>query len=200
MESFFSKERTKYISNAVLVLLVIFCLFFFFKFVNEVKQSRYVGSQYGIQNSINISGEGEVIAIPDVATFSFSVREEMATVDAAQKLVTEKMNKVLAGLADAGIKDEDIKTTGYNIYPQYDYNNIQCFSYPCSPSKQTLRGYEVSHQVFVKVRDTEKTGEILAMVGKYNVDNVSGISFQLYSFFCFMFSKICYFFFETQMT
>jgi len=177
MNSFFTTERGKHLVNVALALLVIFCFLFFFKFINEIKKGGYIGREYGIQNSINISGVGEVVAIPDIATFSFVVRAEKSTVETAQKEVTEKTNNILDALKKGGVDEKDIKTTGYNIYPQYDYPTIQCFAYPCPPSKSILRGYEVSHSITVKVRDTENTGELLTMIGKYEVDNVSGISF-----------------------
>jgi len=163
----------------VLLLLAIFSLLFFFKFINEVKKSGYIGREYGIQNSITVTGNGEVVSVPDIATFSFTVRSEKSTVEASQKEVTDKTNKIISALKDKGVDEKDIKTTGYNIYPQYDYNNIQCFAYPCPPSKQVLRGYEVSHSITVKVRDTKNTGDLLTMVGEYEVENVSGINFSI---------------------
>jgi len=179
MESFISKEKSKQLVNVVLVLFVILSLFFFFKFINEIKKSGHIGREVGMQNSISVSGMGEVVALPDVATFSFTVREEFDEVSKAQEDVTNKMNAILDALKTEGIEEKDIKTTGYNIYPQYDYSNIQCLSYPCPPSRQTLRGYEVSHSVMIKVQDTEKTGDLLELVGSFDVDNVSGISFSI---------------------
>ena len=45
---------------------------------------RYVGAGITPGNTISISGYGEAVAVPDIATFSFSVVSEKQTVAAAQ--------------------------------------------------------------------------------------------------------------------
>lgn len=63
------------------------------------------------ENVITLSGYGEVNAVPDVATFNYTVREVADTVEVAQSLATEKGNSILSMLEDQGIEEKDIKTT-----------------------------------------------------------------------------------------
>ena len=171
MFSSFSESRQKQLGIALLVLLSILSIYALSKTVSEF---RYAGSAEFLP-TITVSGEGEVVAVPDVATFTFSVNEEGSSVDVAQKSVTSQMNKIFASLEDAGVDEKDIKTVNYSVYPNYEY--LECFRSPC-PSPQ-LKGYEVSHMVQIKVRNTEKVGEFLALVGGANVDNISGIQFSI---------------------
>jgi len=179
MDSFLTTRKGRQLTNLLVVFLAVLSLFFLFKFINEVKQGSYIGREAGSQNTINVAGEGEVFAVPDVATFSFTVSDKQADASEAQRVVTNSMNKILEALEDQDIDEKDVKTTSYNIYPRYEYKQIQCFSYPCNPSERVLSGYEVSHRVLIKVRDTEDTGTLLALVGEMGADNVSGINFSI---------------------
>ncbi len=172
--------KTKlWLSRAALATMVVLGFYLLTLTVGAFMNLRYIGSGVAPTNTITVQGEGEVYATPDVATFSFSVVQSAKTTAEAQAAATKKMNDALAYLKSQNINEKDIKTTGYAIYPKYDYGTIQCFAYPCPQGKQTLIGYEVSQSVEVKVHDTAKVGMLLAGVGKLNVENVSGVSFTL---------------------
>lgn len=154
------------------VLLLILSLYF-------LKGFRYVGSGVSASNTISVSGMGEVFAVPDTATFSVTVMEEARVVKDAQERATDKGNAIKNYLNEQGIDDKDIQTTDYSVYPQYDYVDGTCANGICSPGKQTLRGFQVSHTLTVKVRDTEKAGELLSGVGSLGASQVSGLSFTI---------------------
>ncbi|MFA6601869.1 MAG: SIMPL domain-containing protein, partial [Candidatus Paceibacterota bacterium] len=79
--------------------------------IKELKSIGYVGVNANMTNTVSVEGTGEAVAIPDIATFSFSVTENAKTVDAAQTLATEKSNAALKALKDAGVDvDKDIST------------------------------------------------------------------------------------------
>jgi hypothetical protein len=128
-----------------------------------------------VVNTITVSGKGEVIVKPDIATVSFGVTAENLDVAKAQTEATTKMNKIIDLLKNKGIDEKDIKLTNYNIYPRYDY--IQTQLYPYGGGKQVLSAYVVSQTVEVKIRDISKSGEILSGVGELGVTDVSGLNF-----------------------
>jgi uncharacterized protein YggE len=130
-------------------------------------------------NTINVAGTGEVIVIPDVAVFSFTVTETSETVDTAQSLATSKINKALDALKAAGVEEKDLKTESYNIYPEYKWNQGICYMGSCPDGREELVGYTVSQTTQVKVRDTKKAGEMLTLVGANGISNVSGLQFTL---------------------
>lgn len=135
--------------------------------------------QYPV-NSISVSGEGEVVAVPDVAMFSFSVNATSESVAAAQEQSATAINSALAYLKEQGVTDKDIKTTGYYVNPHY--SQPDCIydargNYNCPESEIT--GYDVSQTIEVKVRDTNKSGEILTGIGGRGVNNVSGLQFTI---------------------
>jgi len=130
-----------------------------------------------VYNVITVNGEGEVVSVPDVASFTFNVSEDAATVSAAQEGVTKKMDAVLAALKDMGIEDKDVKTSDYSVYPKFTYSAISCSPNYCPPSQQKQDGYSASHSVSVKVRDTEKAGQALGVAGEKGATNLSSIMF-----------------------
>lgn len=145
----------------------------------RLSEMRFIGSGVSATNTISVSGEGEVFAVPDIATFTLTIREEAKTVEEAQAAATTKSNSALATLRGAGIEDKDIKTVSYNINPQYDWVQAErCATGAYCPGQQVLRGYEVYQSLSVKVRDTKNAGSILSQVGK-DVSDVSGLSFTI---------------------
>jgi len=157
--------------------LGVLAVFLLFAAIGEFKGLRYIGTGVPATNTITVSGEGEVFAVPDTATFSVTVQEEAKEVQDAQETATEKANAIIAYLKEAGIEEKDIKTTDYSVYPQYDYIQGVCREGVCPPGRQELRGFQVSQTLTVKVRDTEKAGELLSGVGTRGAAQVSGLSF-----------------------
>jgi uncharacterized protein YggE len=128
-------------------------------------------------NSITVSGEGEVFAVPDIASFSFTVSADASTVNAAQEAVTKKVDAILLKMEEMGIEEKDIKTTDYSVWPKYRYD-VQTAIYPV-PSRQVADGYTANHSVLIKVRATEKAGAVLGAAGSAGATNLSGISFTI---------------------
>ncbi len=148
--------------------------------VSELKGIRFIGSGVTASNIISVSGEGEVFAVPDTATFSVTVQEEAKDVKAAQDVATKKINEIIAYLEKEGVAKKDIQTADYSLYPQYDYTNGVCTQGGyCPPGKQTLRGFQVSQTLTVKVRDTDTAGKLLSGVGSRGVSSVSGLNFEV---------------------
>lgn len=166
------------LSKAILWTVVLLALFLGVKVLSSLKELSYIGKGVYPSNVISVSGTGEVLAVPDIASFSFSVVEEGKTVKEGQDKATKKINSILEAVKGLGVEEKDIQTTGYNSYPKYDYQQVQvCTAGYCPPGKQILTGYEVSHSITVKVRDTDKAGDVLTKVGDLGVSNISGLDF-----------------------
>ena len=173
------------------VVLVLLSLFLVAQSFTALEELRYVGTGIKPTNTIMVSGHGEMSSVPDIATFTFSIVADKATVANAQTEATAKANAALAYIKSAGVADKDIQTSGYSINPQYEYQNAVCptpqniqagespsgsISY-CPPGRQVIKGYEVRQSTTLKVRDTKKAGELLAGVGEKGATEVSGLQF-----------------------
>jgi uncharacterized protein len=160
--------------------LLMLSLFLLVVSIKEYKSLSYVGAGIAPTNVISVSGKGEVVGIPDIATFSFSVQAESKVVAEAQSASAKKINAIMDFLKKSGIDQKDIQTSGYNIYPRYDYAAIEAcpvYSSYCPPGKQVLAAYVVSQSIMVKIRKTGDAGTILSGVGGLGATDVSGLSF-----------------------
>lgn len=142
-----------------------------------LKEARYF---YGGPVTISVAGEGEAVAVPDIATFSFAVRAEGADATEAQTQSAEAMNDILAYLEGEGVSETDIKTTNYRLNPRYEYHRVTCVAgEPCPGNERVLAGYEVSQSVSVKVRETDTAGTLISGVGERGATNVSSLQFTI---------------------
>ncbi len=136
----------------------------------------------GMANSnyqtVAVTGEGIVYVTPDVATLEFTINEVKSSSKEAQTAANNKMLMVKKVLSDLKVDDKDVKSTYYTVSPKYNYDNCPhtISGIPCIP-KQKLEGYEVSHNVRVKVRDLDNAGKVLEALGSAGVNNVSGPNF-----------------------
>lgn len=166
------------IVNAAVVVLGALALFLLIMAVSSLKAYRFIGSGVNATNIISVSGTGEVFAVPDTATFSYSVTDTAKDVTTAQTSVNTKGNAIIAYLKGEGVDEKDIQTADYSVNPQYDYTQSSpCVSGYCPPGKQMLSGYQVNETVSVKVKDTKKAGTLLSGIGSKGATNMSGLSF-----------------------
>lgn len=159
----------------VATLGVLLCILVFIT-ITQTMQLTQFEPNYA---SINVEGVAEVNAVPDIGVFSFTVEAESEDVATAQEESGETINEIMTYLkTEGGVEEKDIKTTGYNTYPRYEWEQRLCIQGNCD-NERVLRGYVVTQSVTVKVRDTEKAGELIAGVGSRGATNLSGLNFEV---------------------
>lgn len=152
------------------LLMLVLIIFIAVWTVNKAKEQKYIGKSAEFPHTIAISGEGKVVAVPDIATLSLGVITEKKEVADAQKENIEKVNKIVDELKKLKIAKEDIKTTNYQIYPKYNWTQDR---------GQKLTGYEINQSVQVKIRDMEKIGEVLAKSAILGANQIGGLNFTI---------------------
>lgn len=157
----------KYLPVAVLSVAAMLVIFLAAASYTKVREGRYMGQGMQYKNTISVRGEGKVVAKPDIGQVSLSVISDAATVATAQKDNTDKMNKVTQAMKDAGIKEEDLKTTSYSIAPRYQY----------SAGRSDIIGYEATQTMEIKIRDLTKVGDILGKAAAAGANQVGSLSF-----------------------
>lgn len=138
-------------------------------------------------NTVSFDGEGRVFAKPDIAAVGFSILTEAATSKTAQDDNSKKSQKVIDFIKSQNIDEKDVKTTGYNVNPQYSYPRpiplgVEVQSYPAPdyyPSNPKITGYQVSQSFEVKIRDLEKVSTILDGLVAAGANQVNNLGFQI---------------------
>lgn len=129
--------------------------------------------------TISVNGTAEVMAVPDIVTFTLAVRADGDDVVTAQAGATEKNNTIVSFLKEAGVAEADIKTTSYNVSPRFRYEQRPCTPAFCPPGESIEDGFEVYQALQVKVRETDTAGALLAGVGEAGASDVSGLTFTI---------------------
>lgn len=141
-------------------------------------------------NTITVTGQGQAALAPDIAHVTFTVQNTAVTVADAQAATTKQGNAAIEYVKGQGIDEKDVTALSYNITPQYSYTRCitpQVYNSnvtsamivsPCSETSK-VTGYQVSETVQVTVRDLTKVSDLLAGLGKQQVQNVNGPDFAL---------------------
>ena len=175
-----TNEKSRLV-KVVVVFLILLSVYFTVKIISEMKNYRYIGGGTPASNVISFDGKGEVMASPDLATVSFTIRETSKEMKDAQTKATAKETAALDFLDKSGIAKKDIKTESYSSYPKYDYGT-PCYygsMVPCRQDTPKIVGYEVSEYVSVKIHDLAKVGEIVKGVGAVGISEISGPNFSV---------------------
>ncbi len=126
-------------------------------------------SEEATQKTISLTGAGTASATADEATIRMGVE---VTRDRAAEAISdnaESMAAVIDALKLMGISEDDIKTTSYSVYPQYDWTE----------EGRVLLGYTVTNMVQVTVKNLDIIGDVIDAAGNTGANRMDGISFGL---------------------
>lgn len=115
------------------------------------------------------SGMAEVKKAPDRAWVSINAESRAKDPKAAQQANTDAMTAVLKKLKSLGLGDDAIRTTGYDLQPEFDYVS----------GRQVLRGYVARNSIDVKVDDIARVGEVLTAAVGSGATSVGGLRFDV---------------------
>lgn len=165
---------------AVVIFLIALTVLVGVETFSQLKESKYIGRDVEIQNTITVSDSGEIYAKPDLALVTLSVVTEAKTVAEAMSENTQKMNAMIDSVKDQGVEDKDLKTTNFYISPRYEWQQeTTCLYPPCPSGKRVLVGYEITQSLEVKIRDMEKIGDILEGATEEGANQVSDLQFTI---------------------
>lgn len=122
----------------------------------------------GCAGRVQVSGEGELRASPDLAVILAGVSSRADSADAAMAQTSAAQTAVIVALKEAGLADADIQTSGLRLNPLRDYQD-----------RPKVLGYEASNMVSVRVADLTRLGEALDRIVAAGANEISGIEFRL---------------------
>ena len=102
-------------------------------------------------NGISVDGIGRVTGTPNLLRLQTSIDVTKPDVTAAMNEASATMAKVQATLKSDAVADADLQTSGLSVQPDYDY----------SGKSPVLKGYQVSENLSVVLRDLSTAGSII---------------------------------------
>ncbi len=119
--------------------------------------------------TISLSGAGVATAQADQAAINLGVEITSETAEEAIRENAKLMTEVINAIKALGIDEDDIVTTSYNVYAQYDWTE----------DGREFAGYTVTNLVQVTVRDLEVVGDVIDAASDNGANSINGISFEL---------------------
>jgi len=115
------------------------------------------------------TGEGVVKLAPDRVWVSIAAESRARSPREAQRTNADAMKAVIDRLKAIGLADDAIRTSAYDLQPEFDYVN----------GRQSLRDYVARNSIEVRVDDVTRAGDVLEMAVGSGATNVSGVRFDL---------------------
>lgn len=168
MYTLITQNSKKYFTIGGLVLLSILIILGLL----EIKNKIFTQTDLSKARSIQMSAEGKVSAAPDIANLSFAVVANGQSAEKVQLDNDKKMKSVIDYIKQNGVEAKDIQTSGYNLYPQYDYNKPDINPPP-------ITSYTLSQNVDVKIRDLNKVSGIVGGLTGKGVNQINNISYSI---------------------
>jgi uncharacterized protein YggE len=148
-------------SNSLTIFLVVVILLLVggFIYMNQGKN----------KTTITSTGNSVIESIADQVSVYVGIETLENTAEESKNENAEISDKVLNSLQSQGIKKEEIETSSYNIYPDYNYDN----------GKQTLKGYKTVNILKIKTKDFTKIGKIVDASINSGATTIQNINFEL---------------------
>lgn len=122
-------------------------------------------------SELAVTGEGKVEVVPNIAYIDVGITVENApTVDEAQKQINTVNNRIIKALGALGVKNENIKTSNYSIYPNYE---------PVETEEAKATGYSGNTTVTIKLNQTKLVERVLDAAVAAGANQVQGVRFEV---------------------
>lgn len=157
-------ERSR---NPLTYIFVFFILLFVYSRFGPNLPISIVTQEKG--QPLVVEGTGKVSVAPDIAKVSLGIEENGTSLKNVQDSVNKKSKTLTDEFKKLGIKEEDIKTTSYNLYPEYNYDG----------STPRITGYRVSTNYEVKITNFDKVNDVLASATGAGANIIGNVSFEV---------------------
>ncbi len=149
--------------DALIVVAVLNVVFFVMPTLQKL------GASFAPAHTLTVTAQGKTTATPDLAVIDFSVVTQGQNPAALSDNNNSKMNAVLQFVASQGIATSDVKTTSYNLQPNYQWDR--------NTQRNYITGYTLTQTVEVKVRDLTKVASVLGGLAPLGVNQIGNVNF-----------------------
>ena len=119
--------------------------------------------------SVSVTGEASISKAPDIAILQAGVSSQAKTARDAMSASAKLMTAVLASLKDSGIAENDIQTSRLSLQPIREQNK----------NPASIVAVEASSLLTVRLRDINKSADVLDKMISAGANLVTGISFDV---------------------
>ncbi len=117
-------------------------------------------------NELAVVGEAKMEVVPDTAYVNLSITTQGSQVSQVREKIDKVNDALIKELKQLGIKKEEIKTTNYSVYPNYDYT-----------SGQKIVDYTGTVSLQVKIKNFSLIPNVLERAEKVGFNQIGGVNF-----------------------
>jgi uncharacterized protein YggE len=128
-----------------------------------VRETRRVEDD-GRTRSINATGTGKALAVPDRAHFSFGMEVRESTASAALRAAVAAVTGVVTALRGAGVDAADLQTEQISLMPQTNDAGVE------------IVGYNAVSSVSARIHELEQAGAVVDAAVAAGANRVHGPS------------------------
>ncbi|MCR9126253.1 MAG: SIMPL domain-containing protein [Rhodobacteraceae bacterium] len=122
---------------------------------------------------INVTGQGKVEMVPDMAEITLGVTHEAKQAAEAMQAVSEDVARILAQLAARGVATRDVQTQGLSLEPVWRDRQ------PNATQAPRITGFVARNTLSVRVRALDSLGAILDAAVSDGANDLRGLRFGL---------------------
>ncbi len=158
-----NEKRVEFIGSIIIFFVL---LFIYSKFGPSLPISVLTQTK---GEPMMVTDTGKVSVVPDIAKVNFGIEAQGQNLKQVQSDVNTKSKNLTESLKKLGIDEKNIKTTNYNVNPEYDYSN----------TPYRINGYRVSTNYEVKITDFELVNDALTSATSAGANVIGNISFEV---------------------
>jgi hypothetical protein len=122
-----------------------------------------------LQPVVVTAGHAMIMAVPDRAFVTIAAESRSRNSSEAQQQNAKAMTAVLQKIQQAGVPKDAIRTTGYELHPEFDY----------ASGRQIFRNYVARNTVEVRLDDLDRVGMVIDAAATGGATTIGGIRFDV---------------------
>ncbi|HCM47896.1 MAG TPA: SIMPL domain-containing protein [Colwellia sp.] len=126
----------------------------------------YANSSVPNNRHVSIVGTAQLKAIPDIVVIKLEVKSLKTKSIDAKKVVDDRVNNFLDGLAKFNIDEENVSASSITTQPNYSYSKN---------NKQELDGYTASRNIKITLNDIKLLNSFMDFALSVKIDEISSI-------------------------
>jgi hypothetical protein len=158
-----NEKRVEFIGSIIIFFVL---LFIYSKFGPSLPISVLTQTK---GEPMMVTDTGKVTVVPDIAKVTIGIEKQGQTLKLVQSEVDTSSKNLTDSLKKLGVGEKDIKTTNYNVSPEYNYQT----------TPYRINGYRVSTSYEVKITDFEIVNDVLVAATSAGANVIGNISFEV---------------------
>lgn len=108
----------------------------------------------GTQNALTVSGTSSIKVVPDLVSINFNIEGKGQTMQEAKDQSAKIYEDFKTKMIGLGFKEEELKTTNYNVYENYEWTG----------SRSVKNGYISSQSIVLEIslNDSKQAGDAIS--------------------------------------